>query len=86
MKDPVRSRASESVIKDSEIKSITEVQEINQQHVQTSNAQENILFQEQLNDFPDAYSRNYEEYKLVVGKRQQKISESETIQIVLVGE
>ena len=84
MKDPVRSRASESVIKDSEIKS--EVQEINQQHVQTSNAQENILFQEQLNDFPDAYSRNYEEYKLVVGKRQQKISESETIQIVLVGE
>ena len=45
-----------------------------------------MLFQEQLKDFPDAYSRNYEEYQMIVGKRQRKIVERETIQIFSVEE
>ena len=45
-----------------------------------------MIFQEQLNDFPDTYSRNYEDCQPVAGKRQQKISERETIQIFSVGE
>ena len=45
-----------------------------------------MVFQEQLKDFPDAYSRNYEEYQMIVGKRQQEIFEKETIQIVSVEE
>lgn len=43
-----------------------------------------MVFQEQLKDFRDAYSRNYEEYQMIVGKRQQEIFEKETIQIVSV--
>ena len=45
-----------------------------------------MVFQEQLKDFRDAYSRNYEEYQMIVGKRQQEIFEKETIQIVSIEE
>ena len=37
-----------------------------------------MVFQEQLKDVPDAYSRNYEKFQLVLGARQQKISKRET--------
>ena len=36
-----------------------------------------MVFQEQLKDVPDAYSRNYEKFQLVLGARQQKISKRE---------
>ena len=45
-----------------------------------------MIFQEQLNDLPDRYSRNYEDCQPVAGKMQQKISERETIQIFSVEE
>ena len=45
-----------------------------------------MIFQEQLNDFPHRYSRNYENCQPVAGKMQQKISERETIQIFSVEE
>ena len=38
-----------------------------------------MIFQEQLNDLPDRYSKNYEDSQPVAGKMQQKISERETI-------
>ena len=45
-----------------------------------------MIFQEQLNDLPHRYSRNYENCQPVAGKMQQKISERETIQIFSVEE